>query len=242
MAGFLLSNYYFAPPIHTFTIANARDVLALVAFLVVAGVVSALVDQVYRRNGRGGPGHQRRPGPGPHRRAPGVGLRRPAPGAPRRVAHHVPPGRRGRGGPGRRGLADRGLGRHRRPQGPGDSTTTLPLTDNELLVLKGPSLPAEDREILAGFAAQLSAAIESRRLHAEAAGTDALVRANELRTALLAAVSHDLRTPLASIKAATTSLLSERRRPSAPTRPGRCSRRWTPRPTGSTRWSRTSST
>ena len=36
-----------------------------------------------------------------------------------------------------------------------------------------------------------------------------LAKANELRTALLAAVSHDLRTPLASIKTAATSLLSD---------------------------------
>ena len=48
-AGFLLSNYYFAPPIHTFTIADARDVLALTMFLVTAGVVSVLVDLAARR-------------------------------------------------------------------------------------------------------------------------------------------------------------------------------------------------
>ena len=48
-AGFLLSNYYFAPPVHTFTIADARDVLALVMFLVTAGVVSVLVDLAARR-------------------------------------------------------------------------------------------------------------------------------------------------------------------------------------------------
>ena len=48
-AGFLLSNYYFAPPVHTFTIADARDVLALVMFLVTAGVVSVLVDVAARR-------------------------------------------------------------------------------------------------------------------------------------------------------------------------------------------------
>ena len=49
IAGFLLSNYYFAPPIHTFTIADARDILALVMFLVTAGVVSLLVDLSARR-------------------------------------------------------------------------------------------------------------------------------------------------------------------------------------------------
>jgi len=48
-AGFVLSNYYFAPPVHTFTIADARDVLALLMFLVTAGVVSVLVDLAARR-------------------------------------------------------------------------------------------------------------------------------------------------------------------------------------------------
>ncbi len=49
VAGFLLSNYYFTPPTHTFTIADARDILALVMFLVTAGVVSVLVDLSARR-------------------------------------------------------------------------------------------------------------------------------------------------------------------------------------------------
>jgi two-component system sensor histidine kinase KdpD len=85
----------------------------------------------------------------------------------------------------------------------------LPLTEREVLALRGPTLSAEDREILTGFAAQLATALESDRLHAEAAGVDTLARANQLRSALLAAVSHDLRTPLASIKAASSSLLSD---------------------------------
>lgn len=46
-------------------------------------------------------------------------------------------------------------------------------------------------------------ASESAAVAAEAAALD---RANELRTALLSAVSHDLRTPLASIKASVSSL------------------------------------
>ena len=85
----------------------------------------------------------------------------------------------------------------------------MPLTDDDVLALQGPGLSAEDRDILAAFAAQLATALESDRLHAEAAEADSLARANQLRSALLAAVSHDLRTPLASIKAASSSLLSD---------------------------------
>jgi two-component system sensor histidine kinase KdpD len=88
-------------------------------------------------------------------------------------------------------------------------SVALPLSDRATLALRGPQLSAEDREILAGFAAQLAVALDSQRLHAEAEEADTLSRANELLSALLASVSHDLRTPLASIKAASSSLLSE---------------------------------
>ncbi len=57
------------------------------------------------------------------------------------------------------------------------------------------------------FAAQLASALERRRLKSEAGIAEALAEANQLRTAILRAVSHDLRTPIASIKASATSLL-----------------------------------
>ena len=58
------------------------------------------------------------------------------------------------------------------------------------------------------FATQLASAVESRRLTRQVEVVDQLGRADELRNALLAAVSHDLRTPLASIKASASSLLA----------------------------------
>jgi two-component system sensor histidine kinase KdpD len=64
-----------------------------------------------------------------------------------------------------------------------------------------------DLPLLGAFTGQLALVVERRRLRAEAAAAEGLAEANALRTALLAAVSHDLRTPLASIKAAATSLL-----------------------------------
>ena len=60
--------------------------------------------------------------------------------------------------------------------------------------------------MLDGFAAQAAAALDRDRLRTQAAQAEALAEGNRMRTALLAAVSHDLRTPLASIKASVSTL------------------------------------
>jgi two-component system sensor histidine kinase KdpD len=74
-----------------------------------------------------------------------------------------------------------------------------------MLVVSGPSLPAEDRRLLAAFVAQLRLAQTTLCLQAEALEAAGLAEAKRVREALLAAVSHDLRGPLANIKAAATS-------------------------------------
>ena len=56
---------------------------------------------------------------------------------------------------------------------------------------------------------QLRLAQSTLRLQAEAASASVLTEANNVRDAILAAVSHDLRGPLANIKAAATSMLSD---------------------------------
>jgi two-component system sensor histidine kinase KdpD len=61
-------------------------------------------------------------------------------------------------------------------------------------------------QLLDGFAAQAAAALDRDRLRTQAAQAEALAEGNRMRTALLAAVSHDLRTPLASIKASISTL------------------------------------
>src|SRR4051812_17216522 len=68
---------------------------------------------------------------------------------------------------------------------------------------------AEDEQLLTTFVAQAALALQRARLSEEAAQAAALARSDELKSALLAAVSHDLRTPLASIKASATSLLDD---------------------------------
>ncbi len=68
---------------------------------------------------------------------------------------------------------------------------------------------ADERRLLTTFANQAALAIDRARLIEAATRAAALEEADRLKSALLAAVSHDLRTPLASIKASATSLLQE---------------------------------
>ncbi len=78
-----------------------------------------------------------------------------------------------------------------------------------VVAIAGATLSGEDRRVLGAFTAQLAVALRGRALQADAAAATALSQANDLRTALLRAVSHDLRTPLASIKASATNLLAD---------------------------------
>jgi two-component system sensor histidine kinase KdpD len=75
-----------------------------------------------------------------------------------------------------------------------------------VLAVRGSDIAAQDLRVLNAFVAQLAATIDRRRVGAQAAQAVALAEANELRSALLQAVSHDLRTPLAGIKASASSL------------------------------------
>ncbi|QKT08577.1 sensor histidine kinase KdpD [Gordonia sp. X0973] len=76
------------------------------------------------------------------------------------------------------------------------------------LLLRGPEIDARDRTVLSAVANQVAAAVERDRLAGQAAEADEIARTDELRRALLASVSHDLRTPLAAAKASVSSLRS----------------------------------
>jgi two-component system sensor histidine kinase KdpD len=86
--------------------------------------------------------------------------------------------------------------------------TVLTLGDRGEVVLSGRELLAADRRILEAFVAQLEAALLQEELRATAAGVRPLEQADRLRSALLAAVGHDLRTPLAAATTAVSSLRS----------------------------------
>jgi two-component system sensor histidine kinase KdpD len=88
----------------------------------------------------------------------------------------------------------------------GEAADRIAVTDTLTLRLWGRPLPAGDRRVLVAFAEQAAVALHQGRLAAQAAEADRLAAGNSMRNALLAAVSHDLRTPLAGIKAAATAL------------------------------------
>jgi len=89
---------------------------------------------------------------------------------------------------------------------PGEAELRVPAGPDVVLSALGPPLFAADQRVLAAFAEAAGTALEGRRLAQQAQANAALEAADRMRTALLAAVGHDLRTPLASIKAAVSSL------------------------------------
>ncbi|SNR99662.1 sensor histidine kinase [Actinomadura mexicana] len=217
VTGSVLLNYFFTPPLHTLTIAQHENLLALGVFLLVAAAVSGVVDLAARRS----------------REATRLG-------ADAEVlftlAGNVLRGER---------ALDALLGRLREtfgldsvtllervpgalpaPSGhgatadwkviaavggrpctvPEEADTDIPVDDGLALALRGRPPTAGDRRILEAFAVQAVAALEAQRLEAEAERARPLEAVDRMRTALLSAVSHDLRTPLASAKAAVESL------------------------------------
>ena len=208
ISGFLLANWYFTPPFHTFTISEGENLLALVIFLLVGGVVSVLVAAASRRTAEAAQARAE----AETLAALGGTVAASDDPLPQLVAQLR---RRSRptASPCSTGSADGAPGRcSRAPATPSRSIPTTPTwcsrcTAPRCSRLSGGHLGDDDREVLRSFAGQVALAVERRELRADAERAIGLAEANELRTALLAAVSHDLRTPLSSIKASVSSLL-----------------------------------
>ena len=67
----------------------------------------------------------------------------------------------------------------------------------------------EPMRLLSAVASEAAVAVQRAQLAHAAAHAEALREADELKTALMASISHDLKTPLAAIKAAITSILDK---------------------------------
>jgi two-component system sensor histidine kinase KdpD len=85
--------------------------------------------------------------------------------------------------------------------------TVEPIDGGTWLVLFGRAVPAADSRLLGAFAVHVMAQLERQQLAASRLEVLRLAEGNTMRTAILRAVSHDLRTPLAGIKLAVGGLL-----------------------------------
>jgi two-component system, OmpR family, sensor histidine kinase KdpD len=88
----------------------------------------------------------------------------------------------------------------------GTPRLSVPANEKVTLVVEGPPIFAPDPRFLARLAAAAARTLQAERLAAQAARARELAEVDRLRSALLAAVGHDLRTPLAGIKASASSL------------------------------------
>ncbi|QMV23675.1 DUF4118 domain-containing protein [Streptomyces sp. SCUT-3] len=209
VVGSLLLNYFFAPPVRTWTVAQPENILAIAVFVVVGSSVASVVDLAARRTQQTA-----------RLRAEAEILSFLA-GSVLRGETALPALlERVRETFGMESVAllerteDRG--RWTRVAGvgpdpaarPDEADVDVPAGDRTALALRGRVLPAEDRRVLGAFAAQAVVVLERRRLVDEAERARRLEEGNRIRTALLAAVSHDLRSPLAAVKASVSSLRS----------------------------------
>lgn len=91
---------------------------------------------------------------------------------------------------------------------PESGDTRVKVDDDHVICLRGEPLRATDQKVLEAFAVQTSLVLEYRRLREREQRAAALEGAEATSTALLRAVSHDLRTPLATMRASVDGLVS----------------------------------
>ncbi len=233
---FLAFNFFFIPPYGTFTIARSEYVVVLLVFLGVSVLISVLLART-RERAEAAEAREAElrtlqelsrvlvvQGPGVETYETLLGqlvggfgfdagalfVQTPQRGLEERVVVGAPEGE---------------IEPSWNPASPGPAPERLPLSVGGrtlgLIVLRGPRPPltAAEGRVLRAISDQLALVLERDRLLRAATEAEVYRQGERMRKALLAAVSHDLRSPLAAIKASVTDLLAaDVRRSEAETR------------------------
>ena len=200
-------NFFHLPPVGRFTIADSRNWVALAAFTMVArrGQHDRGARPQPRARGRSRPRRGRPRGGGGAGSARRLGDRerargRPPGGSPRRSGSPSSSIELGRGG-----------GRPAAPRARAERRRRRPGRDAAGAASAAPPTPSSGccAYVVPALGALVAIALRRDALQAEAVETAALRRSDDVKTALLRAVSHDLRTPVTAIVAAGHALGSD---------------------------------
>jgi two-component system sensor histidine kinase KdpD len=212
---FLGLNFFFTPPLRNFAVAKGEDLLALFAFLIVSVLVATLLTNALAERTRAEQGEDEA------RLLYRISSRllggTPLPTALKQFANDMVELFSLAGAEvstlGLDGALDLTASAGAAPSsgGPG---TVVPLrtergTFGQVTIYPRPGGRFEERqlELAAAFAGQLALAVEAAILAEKTRRSQAQAESNRVRAALFSSVTHDLRTPLAAIKAGATSLL-----------------------------------
>ncbi|HTE72017.1 MAG TPA: DUF4118 domain-containing protein, partial [Actinomycetes bacterium] len=198
LVSFLLANWFLIPPLHTLRIEDRDNLVALAVFVAVAVTSSGLVELAARRRAAA-----------ERSRAEALVMARVATSPVASSVESVLDEVATAFGMTSVALVGPAGGPPAASVGPviiGQPAVQVDAGRGLRLVAAGPTPFAEDRRLLGQLAAAAARALDERDLSDDAARGRELAEVDRLRSALLAAVGHDLRTPLASVKAAVTAL------------------------------------
>ncbi len=196
VAAALLLNYFFIPPLHTLDVASANDLWALVVFVVTAAAVAAVVDAAARRGAQARAAEQEA--------ATLAMLNRQVLGGEYDVPRLLALARETFGATSADLVSEE--------PGPAEGEVVVPAGAGGWLILRDAELGPRERAIAAAFASHVGVLREREELARQSMAAQQLEAGNRTRTALLAAVSHDLRTPLAGLRSAAETLRVHDRR------------------------------
>ncbi len=206
LISFVALNYFLTSPRGTLTVADTSDVVALVVYVAVAAGVATVVDLASRRSLEAGRARSEAATMSSLSRSVLTGQ-----DTAEAITERV-----------REVFGQRSVSLLVRRPGswevvavsgtegatsPDTSDAAVTVDDDHVLCLRGDRLRASDQLVLEAFAVQTSLVLEYRRLRERDEHVAALESAEATSTALLRAVSHDLRTPLATMRASVDGLV-----------------------------------